>query len=81
MYERLEITPIFNIPYSPQLNPIEACFSQVKRFYKKSRLNCLVNEQEFDQIATITAAFDQIRPCHVTNNAKASLKILDKLNF
>ena len=26
-YERLSITPIFNVPYQPDFNPIEAVFS------------------------------------------------------
>ena len=27
VYRRLNITPLFNIPYSPDTNPIESCFS------------------------------------------------------
>jgi len=37
-YEVLKITPIFNVPYSPQFNGIEAVFSMVKASYKKSLL-------------------------------------------
>ena len=33
-YEELGIEPIFNSTYSPQFNPIEVIFSQVKRHYK-----------------------------------------------
>jgi transposase len=33
-YDALKLTPVFNIPYSPQFNPIEAVFSMVKSFYK-----------------------------------------------
>ena len=29
-YEEYSILPIFNIPASPDMNPIETCFSQVK---------------------------------------------------
>ncbi len=34
-YERLNIIPIFNIPYSPDFNGIESYFSLVKAEYKK----------------------------------------------
>lgn len=45
VYEKLGIMPIFNVGYSPELNPIEAVFSKVKRTYNKQRLNCLVNQK------------------------------------
>ena len=34
----LDITPVFNVSYSPEFNPIEAVFSQVKRIYCRARL-------------------------------------------
>ena len=34
-YTELGIVPIFNSTYSPQYNPIEVIFSQVKRHYKE----------------------------------------------
>lgn len=37
-YERLKITPIFNVPYSPDFNGIESYFSLVKSAYKKKLL-------------------------------------------
>jgi len=48
LYKSLNIKPLFNIPYSPALNPVEACFSIVKNHFKKTRLRYLVNNQEFD---------------------------------
>ena len=35
LYKSLSITPIFNIPYSPDFNGIESYFSLVKASYKK----------------------------------------------
>jgi len=32
-------TTIYNAPYSPQLNPIENCFSQIKAHVQKSKVN------------------------------------------
>ena len=37
-YERLNITPIYNIPYSPDFNGIESYISMVEREYKSSLL-------------------------------------------
>jgi transposase len=48
MYEALNIKPIFNVGYSPEFNPIESVFSQVKRSYNKARLNKLANGEIFD---------------------------------
>jgi transposase len=35
IFEQLNITEIYNIPYSPQFNGIECYFAQVKAYYKK----------------------------------------------
>ena len=42
-YARLDITPVYNVGYSPELNPIEAVFSKVKAVFSRARLNNLVN--------------------------------------
>lgn len=47
-YKSLDISPIFNVSYSPEYNPIEACFSQVKRHFCRERLNVLANFGVFD---------------------------------
>ena len=41
--EKLKITPIFNAPYSPQFNPIEFVFNQVKTSFRKLKTNDIVN--------------------------------------
>ena len=42
LMERLGITPIFNVSYSPEFNPIEGTFADVKRVFCKERTNQLV---------------------------------------
>ena len=59
-YEKLDIKPIYNVGYSPEFNPIEACFSQVKRLYNRERLNALANDRTWNQTAEIKIAFRQI---------------------
>ena len=75
-YKSLDITPIFNVSYSPELNPIEACFSQVKRHFCSERLNMLANFKEFDQNKVIRSSFTKVTPELVRNCAAKSLNLL-----
>ena len=47
--EELDIARVFNVAYSPEFNPIEGVFSQVKRTYCRERLHQLANGGTFDQ--------------------------------
>ena len=47
-YDQLDIMPVYNVSYSPEFNPIESCFSQVKRYFCVERLNVLANFGVFD---------------------------------
>ena len=47
-YEELEITPIFNIPYSPQYNGIESYWFLLKQYYKKMILKSMITRSSFD---------------------------------
>jgi hypothetical protein len=62
LYNELEIFPIYNISYMPELNPIESVFSQVKRVFNRQRLWALVNDVPFDMEEQISEAFDVITP-------------------
>ena len=62
VYEELEITPIYNVGYSPEFNCIESCFSQVKRNYILERLNSLANDLYFDPTTEIRKAFRVVTP-------------------
>jgi transposase len=56
----LGIRPIMNVPYSPQYNPIEGCFSIVKNHFKMHRLNAMLNDRDFNFQKGIDAAFKQL---------------------
>ena len=81
LYDLHDILPLYNIPYLPATNPIEACFSIVKGFFKRKRLERLVNDKPFDYSMCIDEAFDLIDPESVENNAARSMTILRELNF
>jgi len=53
----LKIKYIFNVPYSPQYNPIERGFSVVKNHYKRARLNAMRNGATFIVQRAIHQAF------------------------
>ena len=56
-YVTYDIEPIFNEIYSPDYNPIETIFSQVKRRYKELRLNKLANGKVFNEADLIRQVF------------------------
>ena len=58
VYAELEMTPIFNVPYSPQFNGIESYFSLLKNEYKKLLLKYLVKEQPFEVTNLIKQSID-----------------------
>ena len=62
VYDRLDIMPIFNIPYCAEFNPIESVFSQVKRVFKLERLKKLANLEPFDAEKTIEDIFWKLKP-------------------
>ena len=55
-YKELKLTPIFNIAYSPQFNPIESVFSMIKSNYKKQLLKNLIENHKVQTRLLIRAA-------------------------
>jgi transposase len=53
LFEKVNITEIFNMPYCPQFNGIESYFSQLKATYKKILLKCVINDAPYDAIGLI----------------------------
>ena len=53
LFESLNITVVFNVPYCPQFNGIESYFSQVKATYKKMLLKCVIEEVPYDTVSLI----------------------------
>ena len=78
---KLNITPLWNLSYSPDTNPIESCFAQVKKAFKKRRLHCLVNNIEFDMKKEIHKSFKVVTKELVKNCVKFSMRTLVNLNF
>ena len=48
LFEELNITEIFNVPYCPQFNVIESYFAQVKATYKKLLLQHMIKDVHVD---------------------------------
>ena len=75
---KLDIVPIFNVPYSPQFSPIEAVFSKVKRKFNEERLNCLVNKIGFNFDRAIKDAFASITVDHCAACWRKSRWLLER---
>ena len=56
LFKELQVTPIFNIPYSPQFNGIESYFSLLKSEYKNLLLKQIMLEKPVDAVPLIKMA-------------------------
>ena len=73
---QLDIRLLWNIPYYPDCNPVEACFSVVKGHYCRRRLEALVADAPFDSKQVVREAFARVRPEHVQHCEKRSMNLL-----
>ena len=73
----LEIAHIYNVPYQPDYNPTEACFSKIKNYYKRQKLNLLVNEKEIDIENLIVQSIQQLTRKDIDKCIKLSLHLIN----
>jgi transposase len=60
LFEQLNITEIYNVPYCPQFNGIESYFSLVKAQYKKLLLHAVIKGSDIDTVALIETAVKNV---------------------
>ena len=60
LFEELNITEIFNVPYCPQFNGIESFFAQIKATYKKLLLQHVVKEVHVDIMDLIRWSLERV---------------------
>jgi len=60
LFEKLNITEIFNVPYCPQFNGIESYFSQLKATYKKLLLKYVIKEVHYDTADLIKQSIESV---------------------
>jgi DDE superfamily endonuclease len=60
LFERLNITEIYNVPYCPQFNGIESYFSLVKAQYKKLLLHAVIKGSDIDTVSMIKTAVKNV---------------------
>ena len=60
LFEELNITEIFNVPYCPQFNGIESYFSQIKATYKKLFLGQVIKEAQYDTMSLIKQSIQSV---------------------
>ena len=76
--EELDIPYIFNVPYSPQFNPIEYCFSKIKGNYKRKKLNMLLNGEDLNPVQLIMDSVNKLKKSDIVNCIKLSLSLINK---
>jgi transposase len=73
LFEKLNITFIFNVPYCPQFNSIESYFSQLKATYKKLVLKSVINDAPYDTIGLIKQSIKSVSNENATRWVKNTL--------
>ena len=74
----LGIEHIYNVPYQPDLNPTESVFSKIKNYYKREKLNMLVNQKEIDYKDLIDRSISQLKKTDIESFIKLSLHLINK---
>ena len=74
----LKIDALMNVPYQPDYNPCESCNSKIKNYYKRTKLNRLVNEQEVNWKDLIAESVNQLTKNDVINSVKFSKYLLNR---
>ena len=67
---------IYNKPYSPDFNPIECAFSNVKNYFKRARFNCENNGVAYDMSQLISKAFSQVKLSAIRNDINHAMRLL-----
>ena len=73
LFEELNITEIFNVPYCPQFNGIESYFSQVKATYKKLFLASVIMEAPYDTMSFIKQSIESVSDENATRCVRYAL--------
>ena len=60
LLQKLNITPIYNVPYCPQFNGIESYFSALKASYNKLLARDIMDNNIVDQVKLIQKAIEGI---------------------
>ena len=59
-YEKFKITPVYNVPYSPEFNCIEFYWSLIKAHYKKLLLYHLMHDLVIDTVDLIESSTKRV---------------------
>ena len=74
----LKIEALYNVPYMPDYNPCECCFSKIKNHYKRTKLNALVNERNWDVKSLINESVNSLNKVDIINSVNFSLNLINR---
>ena len=75
--KRLKLRWIFNVPYSPQWNPIELTFSQIKKNFKDLRAKKFMGHIHDDIETMITKSVTMTKKKDIVKCVNHVLKLLN----
>ena len=67
---------IYNKPYSPDFNPIECVFSNVKNHFKRARFNYENNGIRYSMRSLIEKSFSIVKASAIRNDINRSMRLL-----
>ena len=73
----LKIEALYNVPYMPDFNPCECCFSKVKNFYRRTKLNKLINGEQVNVSELITESVNSLNKSDIINSVNFLLGLIN----
>lgn len=71
-----DIEFIFNVPSSPDLNPIETMFAGCKDRFRRNKTACIVNKLSHSNAELITQAFNGVKIDAIRNSIRRSTDLM-----
>ena len=69
---------MYNVPYMPDFNPCECCFSKIKNHYKRTKLNALVNRGDLNLKGLINESMNSLNMNDIVNSVNFSINLINK---
>ena len=74
--EQLGFEYVFNLPYSPDYNPIEVCFAQIKHEFKRLRTDKLIKGQPINTDELIRLSITRLSKDTIAKSIERSWKLI-----
>ena len=79
VYRELDLTPLFNAPYSPQYNGIESYWFLLKQVYKKLLLTNMIKGRNLCVRAMIRTAIETVEQAKVISCCRDGIRHIESI--